>query len=431
MQLFYQILEIVNYVAIGITSIGFLLQIVMIIFFFLKEKRFKEAQKQHKIGILICAWNEEKVIGNTVRHLLSDLDYPKELYEVFVIADNCTDLTAEKAKEAGATVYIHHNPNHHNHGWALHDGVDLLLKERDDFDFFIFLDADNHLEKHYLHKMNNAFESGVRIARPFEASLNGNQNTWSAISACYYVRDSRIASNFRERIHSDSMLCTPGMMVDAALLQEHGFDATSNSEDVEYTIKSLKRGEKVHYVAEAIVYEDQPTTSKDTWNRLIRMGNGIHKLFWTQGWGFLFDFFKHPRFSRIDLFLQIMIIPVDVICFVWFPIYYIYYILLHLFNGFGPNPGFLGFIDAQGSYAILTSLALMILVVVSFYFVIYIFQTGIAVILSKKKLGVTNLKGYKRGIFLSPLFMIYYAFAIIFGIFTNAGWKQINRNDVK
>ena len=428
MEVLYRILEIINWIAIVIATISFLSQIVMIAFFWMKEKHFPEAKTKRKIAIVICAWNEEKVIGESVKSLLTELNYPKELYEVYVIADNCSDDTAKKALEAGAHVIVHNDPSHHNHGWALHDGVDLVLEENGDFDFFVFVDADNRLHKDFLTKMNDAYESGVRIARPFEASLNPTTNIWSSISACYYYRDSRIASNFRENIHSDSMLCTPGMMVDTSILKEHGFDATGNSEDAEYTLNSLMRGEKVHYVADAIIYEDQPTNAKDTWNRLTRMGNGIHKLFWKKGWAFLFDFFHHPRYSRIDLFLQLMVIPVDVVCFVWFPIYYIYYILLHLFNAYGPSAGFLGFLSAADSSGIIGQLALMIVIVVAFYFVIYIFQNGMAVLFSRKKLGITSIKGYRGGIFLSPIFMIFYALAIVFGILSNAGWKKINRN---
>ena len=69
--------------------------------------------------------------------------------------------------------------------------------------------------------------------------------------------------------------------------------------------------------------------------------------------------------------------------------------------------------------------------VLSCYLVLYPFQTLIAVVRSKKKLGLKNLKGYKRGILLSPLLMILNAISITVGVLGNAGWKSVSRNSEK
>ena len=67
-------------------------------------RKFKPAKKQHKYGILIAARNEKAVIGNLIDSI-NKQDYPKDLYTIFVVADNCTDNTAKIAKEEGAIVY--------------------------------------------------------------------------------------------------------------------------------------------------------------------------------------------------------------------------------------------------------------------------------------------------------------------------------------
>ena len=106
MQLIYQILEVINYIIIGICTISLLFQVVMILFCWLPEKHFKKSEKLSKIALIICARNEESVIGDTVKNILVHQDYPKELYDIYVIADNCTDKTAEKARAAGAIVFF-------------------------------------------------------------------------------------------------------------------------------------------------------------------------------------------------------------------------------------------------------------------------------------------------------------------------------------
>ena len=69
METFYQILEIVNYVIIGICSLSLLFQLVMILFFWLPEKHFKKSEDLAKIALIICARNEEAVIGETIEQI--------------------------------------------------------------------------------------------------------------------------------------------------------------------------------------------------------------------------------------------------------------------------------------------------------------------------------------------------------------------------
>ena len=68
----------------------------------LKDKKLL-IEKEHKFMAVVPAHNEETVIRNLVESLVAQ-EYPKELYDIYVIEDNCTDATAEIAKEAGAKV---------------------------------------------------------------------------------------------------------------------------------------------------------------------------------------------------------------------------------------------------------------------------------------------------------------------------------------
>ncbi|WP_417802333.1 glycosyltransferase, partial [Thermophilibacter provencensis] len=63
-----------------------------------------KAKKQHRYAFFISAHNEEVVIGNLVRSILAQ-DYPRELMDVFVVCDACTDSTHEEAEKAGAIVW--------------------------------------------------------------------------------------------------------------------------------------------------------------------------------------------------------------------------------------------------------------------------------------------------------------------------------------
>ena len=438
MEILWRTLEIINWVVIGISTICFGFQLIMILFVWLKEKHFKPAKELHRCAVVICARNERDVIADTIKDLLENQNYPKDKFDVFVVADNCTDDTAEIAEKAGAKVFIHNDPepSHHRAAYAIQYGFQKIIESGAKYDFFIKFDADNHGCPDYIREMNNAFDSGVLVARPYEASTNGNQNTWTAVSATYYIRDSRLACNFRERLHLDSMLTGAGMMVASSVIEEISgyWDAFSTSDDSEFTINRLLENKRVHYVADAIVYEDQPSTMKDTWNRITRMGNGLHHVFWHRGWKMLGHFFVSGRWSCVDLFVQMLMIPFTILAFFWFVPYYVFYALCHFINWVGPEwmSGFSALngvpITSAVSQDAFISLLIMAAVVIGTFCVIYPLQTFLSMAMSKKKLGWENYKGYKRAVILSPLFMVFYGLAVFVGILTKPKWKQVKRN---
>ncbi len=441
MDILWKTLEIINWIAVGIASVCFAFQLVMILFFWMKEKHFKPSEDYGRAAIIICARNEKDVIEDAVKDLLENQNYPKDRFDVYVVADNCTDNTAELAEKAGAKVIVHNDPDpaHHRAAYAIQYGFEKIFEAGEKYDFFIKFDADNHGNPDYIREMNNAYREGVLIARPYEASTNGTQNTWTAVSATYYIRDSRIACNFRERFHLDSMLTGAGMMVASSVLEElPGYwDALSTSDDSEFTLNRLMEKKRVHYVADAIVYEDQPSTMKDTWNRLTRMSHGLHGLFWKKGWKLFGHFFVSGRWSNVDLFVQLLMVPFTLLAFFWFVPYYVFYALAHLINWVGVEwmgniSGLDGvLITSQVSNGAFINLLVMAAVVIGAFLVIYPLQTYLSMVMSKKKLGLKSFKGYKRAVLLSPLFMAFYGLAVLVGVITKPKWKALKRNVAK
>lgn len=111
-------------------------------------------QKNHKYAVLIAARNEEEVIGNLISSIKNQ-DYPSELVDIFVVADNCTDSTASVASAHGATVFERFDNNHVGKGYA----INYLLKQiknntDDDHDAYIVFDADNVLQGDYIKEIN-------------------------------------------------------------------------------------------------------------------------------------------------------------------------------------------------------------------------------------------------------------------------------------
>ena len=109
-----------------------------------------KAKKQHKYGIVISARNEKNVIGNLL-DIIKKQDYPQELLTVFVVADNCTDNTAEIARKKGAVVYERFDNDHRTKGYALEFLFDKIENDygRDSFEGYFVFDADNLLKEDF------------------------------------------------------------------------------------------------------------------------------------------------------------------------------------------------------------------------------------------------------------------------------------------
>ena len=107
----YRVLSIINYVVLIVIAIPIVIQVLYILLGFLPKKRFPKSEKKGRIAYLIPAHNEAGVIYGTVKAALEHQNYQKELYDVYVVAHNCTDNTAELAREAGAKVLVLNDPD--------------------------------------------------------------------------------------------------------------------------------------------------------------------------------------------------------------------------------------------------------------------------------------------------------------------------------
>lgn len=129
---------------------------VISLFGFGKAKRIRERFPQKKFLLMIPAHNEEKVIGNIVENL-QNLDYPRHLYDILVIADNCTDHTAAIVRRHGAVVLEHTSQPDEPKGkpHAIKYTLDYLGDDLYEYDAFVIFDADNLVSLNYLKEMNN------------------------------------------------------------------------------------------------------------------------------------------------------------------------------------------------------------------------------------------------------------------------------------
>ncbi len=173
---------IVSFIFTIITAILALPTAYMTVFMLIglfTRKTYPHVQNKGNYGVVISARNEEKVVGNLIASVRGN-DYPQQRLTIFVIAHNCTDKTAQVARQAGAVVYEYNNPDERTKGYALKYLFSQIEKDYgiQTFDGYLMLDADNIVSENYVDKMNDAFMywKGQSAITSFRNSKNFGQN---------------------------------------------------------------------------------------------------------------------------------------------------------------------------------------------------------------------------------------------------------------
>src|SRR5699024_8522728 len=102
-----------------------------------------ESKTKRRFAVVVPAYNEEESIASTIRSL-SAIDYDSARFKIIVIADNCTDRTAEIAEKEGAAVMVRSSAQKRGKGYALRWCFDRILANNNihNFDAAVVVDAD-------------------------------------------------------------------------------------------------------------------------------------------------------------------------------------------------------------------------------------------------------------------------------------------------
>ncbi len=237
-------------------------------------RRFPKAKKAHKYAILIAARNERDVIGNLIESIHRQ-KYPKNLLDVFVVADNCTDDTAEVARALGAVCYEREDQEHRTKGYALQYLVECIRKDFgiDAYEGYLIFDADNLLKSDFIARMNDAFDAGEKIITSYRNTKNFDDNWISASYALHWLRTIRQEHRARSLYHLATRIQGTGFLFSEELIRD-GWNYTSLTEDRAFCADAVANGYKISYQHNAIFYDEQPVDIKIAMRQRIRWAKG-------------------------------------------------------------------------------------------------------------------------------------------------------------
>ncbi|MET0402582.1 MAG: exopolysaccharide biosynthesis GT2 family glycosyltransferase EpsU [Cystobacter sp.] len=264
---------------------------------------------RHKFDIIIPAHNEEAGIARTVMNL-SRLDWPQELRRIVVVADNCSDATADRAREAGATVLVRHNKELRGKGYALQLAFETSLA--DGFaDAVVVVDADTEVTPNLLHAFAQRLEGGAHAVQAHYGVLNPQASWRTQLMAVSMALFHQVRSMGRERLRVSCGLRGNGMCFTHAIIRRVPHEAFSIVEDLEYGIRLGQAGERVYYAWEADVLGEMVSGEKASRSQRRRWEGGRMAMMRQYGLPLLAEGLRKKDRLLVDLAMDLLVPPLS------------------------------------------------------------------------------------------------------------------------
>ncbi|MBH5317384.1 glycosyltransferase family 2 protein [Paenibacillus sp. GSMTC-2017] len=248
-------------------------QFTLSLFGFMKNKSRKRHAPRKSFAVLVAAHNEEQVVGALLENL-KKLDYPKELYDVFVICDNCTDKTADIARSMDVTACERSNQNLRGKGYAIEWMLKKLWGMPRQYDAVVMFDADNLVNPDFLQLMNDDLCEGHQVIQGYLDTKNPDDSWITAAYAITYWYCNRLWQLSRTNLKMSNFLGGTGMCFESNLLKDMGWGATSLVEDLEFSMRCVQRGVYPILNYDAKVFDEKPVSFRASAKQRLRWMQG-------------------------------------------------------------------------------------------------------------------------------------------------------------
>jgi 1,2-diacylglycerol 3-beta-glucosyltransferase len=232
-------------------------------------------------AFVVPAHNEELSIAQTIRSL-AVVDYPVQRRRIVVVADNCSDDTAQVARNAGAEVIVRNNTTKRGKGYALDLAFSELLKPIDPSvgvpDAVVVVDADTTVSPNILQAFGARLRVGEHALQATYRVANDDATWRTTLMAVAFTCMHDVRSIGRERLRLSTGLRGNGMCFSAHALRTVPHKAASLVEDVEHGLDLAAQGIRVAFVHEATVKAEMPERAEESASQRTRWEQGRTKL---------------------------------------------------------------------------------------------------------------------------------------------------------
>jgi 1,2-diacylglycerol 3-beta-glucosyltransferase len=260
-----------------------------------------------KFDVIVPAHNEELGIESTVTNLLA-IDYPLALRRIVVVADNCTDATAARARAAGAEVIERSDAVRRGKGYALAHAFERSLAGGV-ADAVVVVDADTKVTPNLLHAFDARLRSGAFAVQAEYCVANPRASWRTRLMHIGFTLFHDVRSRARERLAVSAGLRGNGMAFAVPILRQVPHDAFSIVEDVEYGIRLGLSGHRVHYAGDAKVFGEMVSSEAASRSQRSRWEGGRFALARRHAGALLAEGLRRRNLVLIDLALDLLVPP--------------------------------------------------------------------------------------------------------------------------
>ncbi len=224
------------------------------------RERATPVTPRQRFLVVIPAHNEEAGVVTTVRSCLA-LSYPSSLFEILVIADNCTDQTASLALGAGARVIERIEPAKKSKGHAIEYLIDTLsgAGELAMLDAIVIVDADSTVDPHLLERFAVGLERGDDWIQCYDTVRNAGKSWRTRLMAYGFSLINGVMLRGQSTLGLSAGLRGNGMCLSTRGLRRVPWSTHGLTEDLEYSWSVRIAGGRIAYADEVAVYATMVT----------------------------------------------------------------------------------------------------------------------------------------------------------------------------
>ncbi len=226
-----------------------------------------------RILVLAPARNEENVI-NRLLNSLKAINYPADLIDVLVIADNCSDNTAGVVRAAGFNVVERTDPTGQSKAHALHWAFFTQGYVDAGYDAITILDADTVIDPDFFLYVEERLREGAQIVQGCRKAINAGDSILTSTMSIIYSFESRLWFVTHNNHNRSVSLVGTGSTVTCEHIKKIGFSIRTLVEDSEFSIQSILAGDNIQFSDEAKLWAEIPPTFKLLWRQLRRWFSG-------------------------------------------------------------------------------------------------------------------------------------------------------------